>query len=69
MIPEQQMNVVCKREVKRAVSTSINCIFQYAVRQLLSGEDVAVFVRNKKVTGDLSKVIRFEVGRERQKSC
>ena len=64
MTPEQQMNVVCDGEAKRAVARSINCMFQNDDKQLLPGEDVAVFVRGKKLTSDLSKTIRFEVERE-----
>ena len=59
------MNVWCDAEAKRAVARSINCMFQCKVRQLLPGEDVVVFIRDKKLTSDLSKVIRFEIGREK----
>ena len=36
-------------------------------KQLLPGEDIVVFVRVKQPTSDLSKVVRFEVGREKAK--
>ena len=65
MTPKQQMNVGCDAEAKRAVARIINCMFQCEVRQLLPGEDVAVFIRDKKLTSDLSKAIRFEIGREK----
>ena len=59
MTPEQQMNVVCDSEAKRAVARSIRYMFKNDDKQLLPGEDVAVFVRGKKLTSDLSKTIRF----------
>ena len=61
------MNVWCDAEAKRAVARSINCMFWYEVRQLLPGEDVVVFIRDKKLISDHSKAIRFEIGREKAK--
>ena len=61
------MNVVRDGEATRAVARSTNCMFQNDDTQLLTGEDVAVFVRGKKLTSDLSKAIRFEVGRKQAK--
>ena len=61
------MNVVCDREANIAVARSIECAFQQEGKQLLPGEDVAIFVRGKKLTSDLSKAIRFEAGREKAK--
>ena len=69
MTPEQHMNGVCNDDAKRAVARSINCMFQNDDKQLLPGEDVAVFARGKKLTSDLSKAIRFEVAREKAKTC
>ena len=61
------MNVICDGEAKRAVARSINLGFQSEGKQLLPGKDIAVFVRGKKLTSDLSKTIRFKVGREKAK--
>ena len=67
MTLEQKMNVICDREANKAVFESIECAFHQEGKQLLPGEDVAVFVRGKKLTSDLSKAIRFEAGREKAK--
>ena len=67
MTLEQKMNVICDKEANKAVFKSIECAFQQEGKQLLPGEDVAVFVRGKKLTSDLSKAIRFETGREKAK--
>ena len=61
------MNMICDGEVKRAVARSINCGFHSEEKQLLPGEDIAVFIRDKKLTSDLSKAIWFEVRREKTK--
>ena len=35
---------------------------------ILLGEDATIFVRDKKLTSDLSIAIRFEIGREKARS-
>ena len=67
MTLEQQMNVKCDQEANRAVASSIERAFQQEGKQLLPGEDVAIFVRGEKLTSDLSKAIRLEAGREKAK--
>ena len=67
MTLEQQTNVKCDVETNRAVARSIECAFRQEGKQLLPGEDVAIFVRGKKLTSDLSKAIRFEAERGKNK--
>ena len=65
MTVEQQMNYVCDKEANKAVERSIQHKFSVKEKQLLPGEDAAVFVGGKKLTSDLSREIRLEAGREK----
>ena len=68
MTLEQQMNYVCNKEANKAVERSIQNKFVAEEKQLIPGEDAAVFVGGKKLTSDLSRAVRLEVSRERQKN-
>ena len=59
------MNYVCDKEANKAVERSIEQKFLVEEKQLLPGEDAAVFVRGKKLTSDLSRAIRLEASREK----
>ena len=63
----QQMNYVCDNEVNKAAERSIQHNFSMKEKQLLPGEDGAVFVGGKKLTSDLSGEIRLEASREKAK--
>ena len=54
MTLEQQMNYWCDKEVNKAVERSIQHKLVAGGKQLLPGEDAAVFVGGKKLTSDLS---------------
>ena len=62
---EQQMNYVCDKEANKAVERSIQQKLLVEEKQLLQGEDAAVFVRGKKLTSGLSRAIRLEASREK----
>ena len=54
---------------KRLFAKSIMCMLQNEDKQPFPGEDVVLFVvRQKKLPNDLSKAIRFEIGREKQEN-
>ena len=59
MTPGQQMNEWCDAEAKRSMARNINCMFWCEVRQLLPGENIVVFIRDKKLASGLSKAVRF----------
>ena len=65
MTLEQQMNYICDKEANKAVERSIEQNFLVEEKQLLPGEDAAVFVRGKRLTSDLSRAIRVEASREK----
>ena len=59
------MNVMCNSLVRCAVSRTIRSDMRREGKQLLPSEDAAVFVNNRKLTRDLAKVVRYEVGKEK----
>ena len=66
MTLEQRMNYMCDKEANIAVERSIlKTVIEG--KQLLPGEDAAVFIGDKKLTSDLSKAIRLETSREKAK--
>ena len=65
MTLEQQMNYVCDKEANKAVERSIQQRFLMEEKQLLPGEDAAMFVGGKKLTSDLSRAIRLKASREK----
>ena len=67
MTLEQQMNYWCDKEANKAVERSIQHKFVTEGKQLLPGEDAAVFVGGKKLTSDLSRAVRLEASREKTK--
>ena len=67
MMLEQQMNYWCDKEANKAVERSIQHKFVTEGKQLLPGEDAAVFVGGKKLTSDLSRAVRLETSREKAK--
>ena len=64
MTLEQQMNYWCNKEANKAVERSIYCKFVTERKQLLPGEDAAVFVGGKKLTSDTSRAVRLETSRD-----
>lgn len=58
---------LCDEKDQKAVARSINFMFQCEVEQLLPDEDLAIFVGDQKLTSDLIKTVRFQIGRERAK--
>ena len=67
MTLEQQMNYWCDKEANKAVERSIQHKFVTEGKQLLPGEDAAVFVGGKKLTSDLIIAVRLETSREKAK--
>ena len=67
MTLEQQMNYWCDKEANKAVERSIQHKFITEGKQLLPGENAAVFVGGKKLTSDLSRAVRLETSREKAK--
>ena len=61
---EQKMNTRCDTLANRAVHRAIATGMRREGKQLLSSEDAAVFVNNRKLTRDLAKTGRYEVGKE-----
>ena len=67
MTLEQQMNYVCDKEANKAVERNIQRKFSVNEKQLLPGEDAAVYVGGKKLTSNPSRVIRLEESKEKAK--
>ena len=61
------MNYWCDKEANKTVERSILHNFVTEGKQLLPGEDAAVFVGDKKLTSDLSRAVRLETSREKAK--
>ena len=51
------MNVMCNTLTKRTVSRAIRTDMRSKGKQLLPGEDAAVFVNNRKLTRDFTKAV------------
>ena len=66
---EQNMNTRCNILVKRAVHRAIVTGTRREGLQLLPIEDTAVFFNNRKLIRDLTKTIRYKVGKERAHNC
>ena len=61
---EQKINTRCNRLVKKAVHKAIATGTRREEKQLLPSKDATVFVNNRKLTRDLAKTVRYEVGKE-----
>ena len=61
---EQKVNTRCNILAKRAVHRAIATGMRREEKQMLPSEDAAVFVNNRKLTRDLAKTVRYEVGKE-----
>ena len=61
---EQKMNTRCDTLAKRTVHRAIATGMRIEGKQLIPTEDAAVFVSNRKLTRDLAKTVRYEVGKE-----
>ena len=58
------MNTRCDKLAKRAVCRAIVTGIRREGKQLLPSENTAVFVDNRKLTRDLSKAVKYKVGKE-----
>lgn len=65
LLLEQVMNIRCDSLANQAVTKAITTGMTGNPKQLLPSEDDAVFVNNRKLTGDLGKDVRYEVGKEK----
>ena len=65
---EQKMTTRCDNLAKRAVHREIVTGMRRKVKQLIPSEDAAVFVDNRKLTRDLAKTVRYEVGKEQARN-
>ena len=68
MTLEQKLNTRCNILVKRAEYRAISTGTRREGKQLLPSEDAAVFVNNRKLTRDLAKTVRYEVGKEQARN-
>ena len=57
-------NILAKRAVHRAIATGM----RREGKQLLPSEDAAMSVNNRKLTRDLTKTVRYKVGREQARN-
>ena len=65
---EQNMNTRCDILTKRVVHRVITTGTRREGKQLPPSEDAAVFVTNMKLTRDLAKTVRYEVGKEQARN-
>ena len=61
---EQKMTTRCDTLAKQAVHRAISTGTGREGKQLLPGEDAAVFANNLKLTRELAKIVRYKVGKE-----
>ena len=62
------MNTRCAILAKKAVHRAIATDMRREGKHLLPSEDTAVFINNRKLTRDLAKTVRYEVGKEQARN-
>ena len=67
MTLQQQLNCICNGLAKSAVARAIRLGMRRESKQLLSREDVAVYINGQKATSDFAEQVRYGLSKEHAK--